>query len=60
MLLSYNKTIQLLLYGATIAVDCEVHNILINVICNHYEELFNIKPALRREVITNAVVRKLF
>jgi hypothetical protein len=52
LLLGYNKTIQLLWYGEIIAVDSEVHIKLINAIRNHYEELFNVKPAVRLEIIT--------
>jgi len=52
LLLGYNKTIQLLWYGEIIAVDSEVYIKLINAICNHYEELFNVKFAVRLEIIT--------
>jgi len=52
LLLGYNKTIQLLWYGEVIAVDSEVHIKLINAIYNHYEELFNIKPAVGLDIIT--------
>jgi hypothetical protein len=52
LLLCYNKIIQLLWYGEIIAVDSEVHIKLINAIYNHYEELFNVKPAVRLEIIT--------
>jgi len=39
-------------YGEIIAVDSEVHITLIDAIYNYYEELFNVKPAVRLEIIT--------
>jgi hypothetical protein len=52
VLLGYNKTIKLLWYGEIIAVDSEVYIKLINAMYNHYDELFNVKLAVRLEIIT--------